>query len=145
MRVSALLTARDDLPEVQGRVAFEALSARFSDFGAGLSQLAAFMDERGVEPSGLQTALDEAGVGFAWIPRQIVSAWYLGVVGAIDGSPEPEGGPELTAPDEVERTPEPTHSIAWEQALMFTPLAGVLPIPSYVTDGNGAERPKIGG
>ncbi|MBV0892298.1 sorbitol dehydrogenase family protein [Paracoccus sp. Z118] len=144
MRVSARLTGHDDLPPAQGRVAFEALSARFPGFDAGLTQLAGFMDERGTEASGLQTALDEAGAEFAWIPRQIVSAWYLGVVGVIDSPADAEAG--LVPPEAVEEgTPAAMHTVAWEQALMFAPLAGTIPIPSYVYRENWAEKPESGG
>ncbi len=142
MRLSARLTGHDDLLPAQGRAAFEALSQRFPGFGDGLDQLAAFMAERDdVELSGLQAALDEAGAEFAWLPRQIVSAWYLGVVGALEQPADAEAG--LTPPTAIEGM-EAMRIVAWEQALMFAPLAGTIPIPSYAFQGNWAEKPKDG-
>lgn len=84
------------------------------------------------------------GAEFAWIPRQIVSAWYLGVVGVIDSPADAEAG--LVPPEAVEEgTPAAMQTVAWEQALMFAPLAGTIPIPSYVYRGNWAEKPESGG
>lgn len=138
MRVSARLTGRDDLLEVPGRTRFDALSARFPGFDDGLEQLDAFMEEHGGEISGLQAALDQAGAAFAWIPRQIVSAWYLGVVGAVEQTEDAVAG--LTPPSALEGTAS-VRAIAWEQALMFTPLAGVIPIPSYAFQGDWTVPP----
>jgi hypothetical protein len=141
MRLSTQLTDRDDLRPAQGRVAFETLSARFPNFSERLAQLTGFMEAQDVEVSGLQAALDEAGAEFAWIPRQIVSAWYLGVVGAVEQPADAEAG--LMPPSAVEGT-EAMRAVAWEQALMFAPLAGIIPIPSYVYQGKWAEQPEGG-
>lgn len=143
MRLSARLIGRDGLLPAQGRVAFEALSARFPGFGEDLARLIGFMEEHDVEVSRLQAALDEAGAAFGWIPRQIVSAWYLGVVGAVETQADAEAG--LTPPEATEGTTEAMQTVAWEQALMFVPLAGTIPIPSYAFDGNWAEKPASGG
>jgi hypothetical protein len=65
------------------------------------------------------------------------------VVGAVEARAEAEAG--LTLPQTVEGTTPAMQAIAWEQALMFAPLAGTIPIPSYAFDGNWAEKPKSGG
>ena len=75
------------------------------------------------------------------MPRQIVSAWYLGVVGAIEQPADAEAG--LMPPSAVEGT-APMQTVAWEQALMFAPLAGTIPIPSYAFRGNWAVPPESG-
>ena len=64
MRLSARLTGREQLLAAQGRVAFEALSARFPGFGEGLAQLIRFMEEHDGPVTGLQAALDESGAEF---------------------------------------------------------------------------------
>ena len=142
MRLSARLTGRDDLRTSQGRIAFDALSVRFPGFHEGLARLTGFMDDRGVEVSRLQAALDEAGAEFGWIPREIVSVWYLGVVGALEVRADAEAG--LTPPAATEGTTAAMQTVAWEQALMFAPLAGTIPIPSYAFAGDWAEKPKSG-
>jgi hypothetical protein len=139
MRLSARLTGRDDLLPAQGRIAFDALSARFPGFREGLAQLTGFMD---IEVSRLQAALDEAGAEFGWIPREIVSAWYLGVVGALEVRADAEAG--LVPPAAIEGTTAAIRTVAWKQALMFAPLAGTIPIPSYAFEGNWAEKPESG-
>jgi hypothetical protein len=99
MRLSTRLTGRDDLLPAQGRIAFDALSARFPGFREGLTQLTGFMD---VEVFRLQAALDKAGAEFGWIPREIVSAWYLDVVGALEVRADAESG--LMPPAAIEGT-----------------------------------------
>ncbi|MGE3742039.1 MAG: sugar dehydrogenase complex small subunit [Geminicoccaceae bacterium] len=142
MRLSARLTSRDELLPAQGRVAFDALSTRFPGFRDGMARLIGFMEAHDVEVSKAQAALDEAGAEFAWIPRQIVSAWYLGVVGAVETLADAEAG--LMPPGATEGTSQAIQTVAWEQALMFVPLAGTIPVPSYAFDGNWAEKPKSG-
>jgi hypothetical protein len=58
----------------------------------------------------------------------VVSAWYLGVVGDVEEEP---GGEEELNPPTPAQDAASARVVAWEQAMMFVPVADRLPVPSY--------------
>ncbi len=53
-------------------------------FVADVQGLAALINQRGIDPVKLQQVLDDEHSPLAMLPRKIVTAWYLGVVGEGD-------------------------------------------------------------
>ncbi len=99
-----------------------------------MQELLAFVQAGGVDVKGLQSRLASERPELAPIPRQLVSAWYLGVVGDVPD--EPDGEDEQNPPSLVRETTG-ARVVAWEKAMMFVPVAGSLPIPSYCGGATG--------
>jgi hypothetical protein len=84
LSISKALCGHDSLnPDDAGRLC-NALIADDAQFAAGLQALTALMDRRKIDPLKLQQALDDEHSPLAALPRKIVTAWYLGVVGEGD-------------------------------------------------------------
>ena len=109
LAVSAILAGRKALDEPQARRLYDALAADDPGFPAAASALLALIDARRVDPLQLQQVLDAEHSALAPLPRKIVTAWYLGVVG--------EG--------------ERARVVAFETALNAVVVADVLKPPTY--------------
>ncbi|HEX6005420.1 MAG TPA: sugar dehydrogenase complex small subunit [Burkholderiales bacterium] len=107
--VSAILAGRKALNEAQARRLYDALAADDPGFPAAASALLALMDARKIDPLQLQEVLDAEHAALAPLPRRIVTAWYLGIVG--------EG--------------ERARVVAFETALNAVAVADVLKPPTY--------------
>jgi hypothetical protein len=94
--------------------------AQDAAFPANVRALLALINAQGLQAAGLQQALRRA-VAAGGLPRQIASAWYLGIVG----------------------TGEAAVCVAYEQALNAAVVADVLKPPtySYGAYGSWARKP----
>ena len=119
--VSAMLVGRQVLDPVLAKRLYEALVAQDAAFPANVRALLALINAQGLQAAGLQQALDTAQSPLAALPRQIASAWYLGIVG----------------------TGEAAVCVAYEQALNAAVVADVLKPPtySYGAYGSWARKP----
>jgi hypothetical protein len=109
LAVSAILAGRKALDQVQAGRLYDALAADDPAFPAAASALLALIDARKIDPLHLQEMLDAEHAALAPLPRRIVTAWYLGVVG------------------EAERA----RVVAFETALNAVAVADVLKPPTY--------------
>jgi Membrane bound FAD containing D-sorbitol dehydrogenase len=82
LSVSRVITGRATLDPTQADRLYAGLSATVASFSTQLNALAAFIASNPSAASQLQAALDAANAPFAKLPRQIATAWYVGVVGA---------------------------------------------------------------
>jgi hypothetical protein len=82
LNVSRVITGRATLDSVQANRLYAGLVATVPSFASQLNALAAFIGSHPSAVSQLQASLDAANVPFAKLPRQIATAWYVGVVGA---------------------------------------------------------------
>lgn len=119
--VSAMLVGRQVLDPALARRLYDALVAQDAAFPANVRALLALINAQGLQAAGLQAALDAAQSPLAALPRQIASAWYLGIVG----------------------TGEAAVCVAYEQALNAAVVADVLKPPtySYGAYGSWARKP----
>lgn len=125
--VSAMLVGRQVLDPVLARRLYDALVAQDAAFPAKVRALLNLINAQGLQAAGLQEALDaldaldSAQAPLAALPRQIASAWYLGIVG----------------------TGEAAVCVAYEQALNAAVVADVLKPPtySYGAYGSWARKP----
>lgn len=109
MTLSALLVGRGDLDPAQGKRLFDALSAEDAAFPTAAGDLLRLIEDRAIDPARLQGTLDEEASPFAALPRKIVTAWCLGVVG----------------------TGTAARCLAFETALNAAIVADVLKPPTY--------------
>jgi hypothetical protein len=109
LAVSAILAGRKALDEAQAKRLFDALAADDAGFPAAARALLALIDARRIDPLSLQEVLDAERSALAPLPRRIVAAWYLGIVG--------EG--------------ERARVVAYETALNAVAVADVLRPPTY--------------
>lgn len=107
--LSRFLTGRESLNREQSARLFEALAEKTADFGAEVAQLGSRISERNLDAGRLQQTLDSEGSALAGLPRQIMSAWYTGIVG--------EGGA--------------ARCVTFETSLMHQLVADRLDPPSY--------------
>lgn len=84
LSISKALCGHDSLNPDDAVRLCNALIADDSQFAAGVQALAALMDRRKIDPLKLQQALDDEHSPLGALPRKIVTAWYLGVVGEGD-------------------------------------------------------------
>lgn len=119
--VSAMLVGRQVLDPALAKRLYDALVAQDAAFPANVRALLALINAQGLQAAGLQQALDAAQSPLAALPRQIASAWYLGIVG----------------------TGEAAVCVAYEQALNAAVVADVLKPPtySYGAYGSWARKP----
>lgn len=109
VRLSAFLTSRDTLDDTSATRFLSALSKRDAAFGRRVSALLGYIDSQKFAHMDdfLSAAKDNAEQMAT--ATHIVSAWYLGIVGAARDA-------EL---------------ITYESALMYAPTKGVLAVPTY--------------
>jgi Membrane bound FAD containing D-sorbitol dehydrogenase len=109
LNISTFLTGRSSLDVEQSARLYEALAADISEFEAGVRSLLALVADRQIDAAHLQQILDTENSPLASLPRKIVTAWYMGVVG--------EGGA--------------TRCVTFETSLMYQVVADRLKPPSY--------------
>ncbi|MFI5447858.1 sugar dehydrogenase complex small subunit [Polaromonas sp. UC242_47] len=82
--VSALLAGRQALDNVLATRLYDALKADDPGFPAATKALLTLINERKIDPLQLQQLLDSEQSPLAALPRKIVTAWYMGIVGNGD-------------------------------------------------------------
>jgi hypothetical protein len=80
--VSAILAGRQSLDAVQATRLYDALTADDSGFPAAVRKLLALINEQKIDPLQLQKVLDAKHGALAALPRKIVTAWFMGIVGS---------------------------------------------------------------
>jgi hypothetical protein len=119
--VSKYLTGHPVLDGALAARAFSALVADDKDFAGQVEKLNTLISAQTPDPLTLQSSLDGSKSALATVPRKIVKAWYLGVVG--DG--------------------ERARCIAFENNLTNRAVADHLRPPSYCFGayGSWAQKP----
>lgn len=118
--VSAILAGRRMLNAGLGRRLHDALVTSDAGFDAHCQALLKLIDAQQVDPAKLQGVLDASQSSLAPLPRTIMRAWCLGLVG--------EG--------------EATRCVAYENALNAVIVADVLKPPTYAYGAYGSwSRP----
>jgi hypothetical protein len=122
LAVSAILAGRQSLDAAQATHLYEALAGEDTGFPASVRALLALINERSIDPLQLQSVLDTEHSPLAVLPRTIVTAWYLGIVG--------EG--------------ERARCVAYETALNAVIVEDVLKPPTYCHGvyGSWAKKPN---
>lgn len=118
--VSAVLAGRLALKPGLAKRLYAALLAQNAQFPGQVSALLALINEQGLNAANLQTALDFAQSPLAPLPRQIASAWFLGIVGAG----------------------ETAVCVAYEEALNAAIVGDILKPPSYADGAYGSWASK---
>lgn len=80
--VSAILAGRQSLDAVQATRLYDALKADDPGFPAATRALLALINEQKIDPLQLQKVLDAEHPTLAALPRKIVTAWFMGIVGS---------------------------------------------------------------
>jgi len=114
--LSRLLTGRASLDMGQGARLFDAFVTGTPGFQTGVERLLAWIKEHNVDVGQLQQTLDAEGSPLAALPRQVMTAWYTGIVG--------EGGG--------------ARCITFETSLMHQLVADRLNPPSYCYGPHGS-------
>ncbi len=121
LAASQILTGRASLDPAQASRLYEALLADDPGFPAEVQALVTLIEQQKIDPLQLQHVLDSEHSPLAALPRKIVTAWYIGVVG--DG--------------------EKARCITFETNLTNVVVSDKLKPPSYCYGGYGswAEKP----
>lgn len=82
--LSSLLAGRQALDTVLATRLYDALTADDPGFPAAAKALLTLINERKVAPLQLQQMLDSEKSPLAALPRKIVTAWFMGIVGSGD-------------------------------------------------------------
>lgn len=119
--LSAILVGRQALDAVHAKRLHDALSADDPGFSAAARTLLALINDQKIDPLALQKTLDAEHAPLAALPRKIMTAWCLGIVGA----------------------PEQARCIAYETALNAVIVEDVLKPPTYAYGvyGSWAKKP----
>jgi hypothetical protein len=120
LALSAILAGRQSLDQAQAMRLYDALSADDAGFGAGVQALLALVKRRSIDPMQLQPLLDAEQPALAPLPRRIVTAWYLGIVGSGDNA----------------------RCLAFEDALNAAVVADILKPPTYAYGAYGSWAKK---
>ena len=86
LAVSKLLTGFTSLDSGLAARLYDALNASDPKFNAGVTALATLISQQNIDPLSLQATLDGTHSDLAALPRQIVTAWYMGIVGTGDAA-----------------------------------------------------------
>lgn len=119
--LSAILVGRSSLDTAQAARTYDALVADDAHFPVDAKALLALINQRHIDPLQLQAVLDAEHSPLAPLPRRIMSAWALGVIGSGENA----------------------HCIAYESALNAVMVADVLKPPTYAygTYGSWTAKP----
>lgn len=79
--LSRYLTGHTSLEPTRVQKLYTALKGVEHNFDAQLKKLSAFIDTTKAQPSQIQTLLDTQAPDLAHLPKIILAAWYIGVVG----------------------------------------------------------------
>jgi len=82
LAVSAILAGRQSLDAAQAARLYDALAADDAGFPAAARALLALINERKIDPMRLQQVLDAEKSPLMPLPRKIVTAWLMGIVGS---------------------------------------------------------------
>jgi len=118
--LSAILVGRQALDAAQATRLYDALAATHPHFPADVQALLVLINQRQIDPSKLQQVLDAEQSALAPLPRAIVTAWALGVVG----------------------NGEDARCVAYETALNAVIVADVLKPPTYAYGAYGSWTRK---
>lgn len=118
--LSAILIGRQALDAAQAARLYDALVAVHPNFPADVQALLTLINERHIDPLQLQGVLDGEHSPLAPLPRAIVGAWALGVVGSGEGA----------------------RCVAYETALNAVIVADVLKPPTYAYGAYGSWASK---
>lgn len=121
LALSAILAGRQALNGVQAKRLYDALTADDPSFPAAARALLALINQRQIDPMQAQKLLDDEKSPLAPLPRTIVTAWYMGIVGKGDKA----------------------RCLAFESALNAEIVADVLKPPTYAYGpyGSWARKP----
>ena len=119
--LSALLAGRRSLDTALAARLYEALIAEDKGFPDAAQALLTLINDKKIDPLQLQKMLDDEKSPLAPLPRKIVTAWYLGVVGSGKNA----------------------RVLAYEHALNATIVSDVLKPPTYAYGvyGSWAKKP----
>lgn len=120
LALSAILVGRESLNNGLARRLYDALIDQDAGFPKAASALLALVNQERIDPLMLQARLDASHPALAPLPRRIVTAWYVGVVG--DGA---------TA-----------RCVAYEDSLMSEVVKDKLVPPTYAYGAYGSWEGK---
>lgn len=109
IRLSSFLTGKHALDAVSAQRFFAALSKRNTEFAASAGALLRYIDRQKFVDMDAFLEASKTDTAKMAIATSIVSAWYLGIVGAAADA-------EL---------------VTYESALMYQPTKGILAVPTY--------------
>jgi len=118
--LSAILVGRQALDSAPATRLYDTLSTDDVQFPAAAQALLALINQRHIDPLQLQGVLDGEQSPLAPLPRKIMGAWYLGVVG----------------------NGEAARCVAYESALNAMAVADVLQPPTYAYGAYGSWSNK---
>jgi hypothetical protein len=118
--LSTILVGRQTLDATQTARLYDALAADDAHFPADVQALLTLINQRRLDPLHLQNVLDTGHSPLTLLPRKILSAWYLGVIGS--------GGE--------------ARCINYETALNAVAVADVLKPPTYAYGAYGSWANK---
>lgn len=123
MALSRYLTGKSALDADQAQALYAGLLADQADLPQHIAQLQTFIAQTSTSANQLQQVLDAQSSPLAALPKLIMKGWYLGIVGS---------GAKARA-------------VAYEQALMYPPIADVIVMPTYARGEPGywAAPPSV--
>jgi hypothetical protein len=123
IKLSQYLTGKTSLDADIGHALYTVLVDNDASFAQQIARLNDFVARTSTPAGVLQQALDSTEPTLANVPKQVMSGWYLGVAG----------------------TGKKARAVAYEQALMYPPVADVVVMPSYArgVPGYWAEPPRF--
>jgi hypothetical protein len=120
LALSAILAGRQSLDTMLAARLYEALLQNEPEFAQSAQALLTLINDRKIDPLELQKTLDNEKSPLASVPRKIITAWYLGVVGS-----------GATA-----------RVLAYEHALNAVSVSDVLKPPTYAYGEYGSWKRK---
>jgi hypothetical protein len=120
LALSAILVGRQSLDATQAKRLFSALVTDDPGFPVAAKSLLDTIEQRKIDPMQLQKILDDEDSPLKLVPRRIVTAWYMGIVG--DGAK--------------------ARCLAFETALNAQAVADVLKPPTYAYGAYGSWARK---
>jgi Membrane bound FAD containing D-sorbitol dehydrogenase len=121
LATSKILTGRSSLDLEEASRLYDALVADDPQFSADMQALHTLIDQRKIDPLRLQQVLDTEHSTLAALPRKIMTAWYIGVVGQSQNA----------------------RCLSFETSLVYQTVSDHLKPPSYCYGvyGSWAEKP----
>ena len=123
MQLSSYLTGKKTLDVELGHAIYAGLADGKAAFAEQVHALNALLASTPTPAAKLQQTLDQAKSPLAAAPKQIMAGWYLGVVGSG----------------------KTARAVAFEQALMYAPVADVIVLNTYArgVPGYWAQPPVL--
>lgn len=120
LALSAILAGRKSLDSELAARFYQALQAEDANFPKACSSLLELINSQAINPLELQKALDASNSALARLPKKIVTAWFMGIVGDGDSA----------------------RCLAYENALNAVIVSDVLKPPSYAYGNYGSWEKK---